>query len=114
LYPRALEVIAHLRSMGRVAILSDGDLLFQPAKIARAGLASAVDDEVLIFAHKEQHVADLLRRFPADRYVMVDDKPSLLAAMKAQLGDRIVTVHACQGRYAHDAEHAAFPDWDYG
>ena len=56
LFPGALEAVAHLKTLGSVAILSDGDPVFQPAKIARAGLAEAVDGNVLIYAHKEQHV----------------------------------------------------------
>ncbi|MEA2641620.1 MAG: hypothetical protein QOF51_3014 [Chloroflexota bacterium] len=114
LFPLALEVIAYLRTMGTAAILSDGDPVFQPAKIARAGLASAVDDEVLVVAHKEQYLDNVMKRLPAERYVMVDDKPGLLAAMKARLAERVVTVHICQGRYAHEAEHAAYPEWDLG
>jgi len=37
LYPHALETVAHLRTLGQVAILSDGDVVFQPHKIRRAG-----------------------------------------------------------------------------
>ncbi len=111
LYPWALETLAHLRSMAAVAILSDGDPVFQPAKIARAGLADAVD-EVLIFAHKEEHLNDVRRQIPADRYVLVDDKPRILAAAKERLADRLVTLHVCQGKYAHAQEHRLYPAAD--
>ena len=108
LYPGSLEAIAHLRRLGTTVILSDGDPIFQAAKIARAGLADAVDGNVLIFIHKEDNLAEVQRRFPADRYVMVDDKPRILAALKERLGDRVVTVHVNQGCYAQEP-HAA-PD----
>jgi FMN phosphatase YigB (HAD superfamily) len=103
-YGDAMAVLAHLRTIGTLAIVSDGDPLFQPAKIARAGLAAAVDDRVLIYVHKEQHMDDVCRRVPADLYVLIDDKPRILMAVKAALGDRVVTVHVRQGKYAQETE----------
>jgi FMN phosphatase YigB (HAD superfamily) len=109
LFPRALEVVRYLKTIGTVALLSDGDPVYQPAKIARAGLADAVDGHVLVFAHKEEHLDEVQRQYPADRYVLVDDKPQILAAAKAALGRRLLTVHIDQGKYAqeHDASSAA-------
>jgi FMN phosphatase YigB (HAD superfamily) len=104
-YPGALDAIAHLKQLGTVAILSDGDAGFQPAKIARAGLASAVDHRVFVFAHKEEHLDEVLRVLPAQRYVMVDDKPRILTALKSRLQDRVFTVHVRQGSYAHAARN---------
>ncbi len=98
--------------MGVVAILSDGDLVFQPAKIARAGLAEPVDGGVLVYSHKEEHLGEVLRRIPAERYVLVDDKPGILAAAKASLSERLVTLHVCQGKYAHAQEHDDYPPAD--
>ena len=113
LYPRALEVLAHLRTLGPTVILSDGDVVFQPRKVQRSGLWNAVDGEVLIYVHKETRLDDLQRLYPARRYVMVDDKVRILAAMKAVWGERLVTVLPRQGHYAHDdailATHSA-PD----
>ena len=100
LYPSALEVLHHLNTLGRAVILSDGDPVYQPAKIARAGIADAVDDVVLVFAHKEAHLDELQRRYPASRYVIVDDKPDILARVKRRWGERVVTVHVLQGKYA--------------
>src|SRR4249919_1685507 len=40
LYPDALAVLAHLRTIAPVLILSDGDMVFQPRKIRRSGLAA--------------------------------------------------------------------------
>jgi FMN phosphatase YigB (HAD superfamily) len=102
LYPGALDVIRRLRGHGRVVILSDGDVVFQPRKIERSGLWAAAEGEVLVYIHKEQMLDDVERRYPARRYVMVDDKLHILAAMKAIWGDRLTTVFVRQGHYAHD------------
>jgi FMN phosphatase YigB (HAD superfamily) len=107
LYPGALDAIARLRARGTVAILSDGDAVFQPRKIARSGLWSAVDGAVLIYIHKEDMLADVERRYPADHYVMVDDKLRLLAAIKHVWADRVTTVFVRQGHYATDAKALA-------
>ena len=100
LYPHALETIAHLRTLGRVAILSDGDVVFQPRKIQRAGLWRALDGEVLICVHKQQQLAAMQQRYPASHYVMVDDKPTILADMKQRMGAQLTTVFVQQGHYA--------------
>ena len=107
LYPGALDAIRALRARGRTVILSDGDVVFQPRKIERSGLWEAVDGEVLVYIHKEQMLDDVERRYPARRYVMVDDKVRILAAMKAIWGDRLTTVFVRQGHYAHDPAHLA-------
>jgi FMN phosphatase YigB (HAD superfamily) len=86
LYPRALDAIAHLGTLGMPAILSDGDVVFQPRKIQRSGLWNAVQGRVLIDVHKERALDAMQRRLPARHYVMIDDKPRLLAAMKCTLG----------------------------
>jgi FMN phosphatase YigB (HAD superfamily) len=104
LYPRALEAIAALRRRGPVVILSDGDVVFQPHKVVTSGLWAAVNHDALIYVHKEQMLDDVEQRFPARRYVMVDDKLRILAAMKAIWKDRLTTVFVRQGHYAHDAE----------
>ncbi len=103
LYPRALDVIARLRTLGPTVILTDGDVVFQPRKVQRSGLWNAACGEVLIYVHKEAMLDDLQRLYPARRYVMVDDKVRILAAMKAVWGDRLLTVFPRQGHYAHDA-----------
>ena len=105
LYPGALEAIRALRTRGRTVILSDGDVVFQPRKIERSGLWEAVEGEVLVYIHKEQMLDDVERRCPARRYVMVDDKLRILAAMKAAWRDRLTTVFVRQGHYAHDPAH---------
>jgi FMN phosphatase YigB (HAD superfamily) len=102
LYPESLDVIDRLKELGQVAILSDGDVVFQPRKVDRAGLNSAVDDNVLIYVHKEQELDDVEARFPAKHYVVVDDKLRILAAIKKVWGERVTTVFPRQGHYAHD------------
>jgi FMN phosphatase YigB (HAD superfamily) len=92
LYPRALEVIAHLRRRAPVVILSDGDAVFQPYKVERSGLWAAVAGDVLIYIHKERVLDDVERRYPAEHYVMVDDKLRILTAMKKVWGKRVTTV----------------------
>jgi FMN phosphatase YigB (HAD superfamily) len=107
LYPRALETIAHLRTLGLPVILSDGDVVFQPRKIQRSGIWEAVDGRVLIYLHKERMLDAMQHRFPAAHYVMIDDKPQLLAAMKRVLGARLTTVFVRQGHYAAESVNAA-------
>ena len=113
LYAGALDVIAHLRAWGPTVILSDGDVVFQPRKTQRSGLWDAVEGRVLIYLHKEQMLDDVASRYPARRYVMVDDKLRILAAMKKSWGDRLTTVFPRQGHYALDSEEvAAYPSAD--
>jgi FMN phosphatase YigB (HAD superfamily) len=113
LYPRALDAVAHLNTRGPTVILSDGDAVFQPRKIQRSGLWNAVEGRVLIYIHKEQMLDDLERRYPARRYVMVDDKLRVLAAMKTILEQRLTTVFARQGHFALDPHNlSAYPPAD--
>jgi FMN phosphatase YigB (HAD superfamily) len=102
LYPQAMDAIAHLHTLGTPVILSDGDIVFQPRKIQRSGLWDAVQGRVLVYLHKERMLDVMQRRFPARHYMMVDDKPHLLAAMKTAMGDRLTTVFVQQGHYARD------------
>jgi len=102
LYPRTLDVVARLGRIGPTVILTDGDVVFQPRKIERSGLRDAVEDRVLIYVHKEEMLDVVAHHFPARRYVMVDDKERILAAMKAVWGERLVTIFPRQGHYAHD------------
>jgi len=112
-YQQALAAVAHLAAIGNPVVLSDGDVVFQPRKIQRAGIWDAVAGRVLIYLHKERVLDHVQRRFPASHYVMVDDKPNLLAAMKGVLGAKLTTIFVRQGHYAHDAgsnPHASPPD----
>jgi FMN phosphatase YigB (HAD superfamily) len=103
LYPDALRVLQRLRSLGPTVILSDGDVVFQPRKVEHAGLAKVADGDVLIYIHKEEALDDVERRFPAEHYVLVDDKLRILDAVKQVWGARVTTIFPRQGQYAHDA-----------
>ena len=104
LYPNSLDVLEHCKQWGPEVILSDGDVVFQPRKIERSGLFEAVDKNALIYIHKELEMDDVERRYPAEHYVMVDDKLRILAAMKQAWGQRLTTVFPQQGHYAFDPE----------
>jgi len=104
LYPGSLDVLQRFRAWGPTVILSDGDVVFQPRKVERSGIAEAVDNHVLIYIHKEETLDDVERRYPAHHYVLVDDKPRILAAVKKAWGDRVTTIFPRQGQYARDAK----------
>jgi len=102
LFPDALAVIEHVQQWGPAVILSDGDVVFQPLKIRRSGIANAVAGRVLIYVHKEQELADVEQRYPAEHYVLVDDKLRILAAVKKIWGSHVTTIFVRQGHYAVD------------
>ena len=111
LYPHTLETLAHLRTLGITAIVSDGDPLFQPEKIFHSNLADAVEGRVLIYIHKQQHLDEILSLYRADHYVMIDDKPDILHDSKQILGSRLTTVFVLQGKYAAGEKPSNFaPD----
>jgi FMN phosphatase YigB (HAD superfamily) len=112
LYPGALDVLEQFRNWGRTVILSDGDVVFQPRKVERSGIYEAVDGHVLIYIHKEEELADIEQRYPAERYILVDDKPRILAAVKQTWGDRVTTVLPRQGQFARAADAASYPAAD--
>ncbi len=104
LFPAALQVLKRLRSLGPTVILSDGDVVFQPRKVERAGISDAMDGRVLIYIHKDEALDDVERRYPAAHYVVVDDKLRILEAVKRFWGGRVTTVFPRQGIYAHDPQ----------
>ncbi|HET6383243.1 MAG TPA: HAD family hydrolase [Armatimonadota bacterium] len=113
LYPEAMEALEHLSAWGPTVILTDGDVVFQPRKIERSGLFHAVDGRVLIYIHKEQELDDVEKNYPADHYVLVDDKLRILSAVKKAWAGRLTTVFPRQGHYAHDlAAIAEYPAAD--
>jgi FMN phosphatase YigB (HAD superfamily) len=102
IYPGAIETLRRLNELGRTVILSDGDAVFQPHKIRRSSLWAAVDGDVLVYVHKERELDDVERRYPAERYVIVDDKPRILDSIKRSWDGRATTVFLRQGHYATD------------
>jgi FMN phosphatase YigB (HAD superfamily) len=107
LFPNALDVLDMCRAWGPTVILSDGDVVFQPRKIERSALWDTVEGHVLIYIHKEHELDDVERRYPAEHYVVIDDKVRILAAIKAVWGDRLTTVFPRQGHYAFDEKEIA-------
>ena len=113
LFPDALKVIKHVLQWGPAVILSDGDVVFQPLKVSRSGLANAVSGRVVIYVHKEQELDDVERRYPAEHYVLVDDKLRILAAAKKFWDSRVTTIFVRQGHYATDPKIvASYPPAD--
>jgi len=110
LFPNSIDAVEHVAQWGRAVILSDGDVVFQPHKVYRSGLYEIFESNVLIYVHKEQELADVEQRFPAEHYVVVDDKLRILDAIKQIWKERVTTVFVRQGHYAHDpkvlAQHA--------
>jgi FMN phosphatase YigB (HAD superfamily) len=102
LFPSSLDAIQHVQQWGQVALLTDGDVVFQPRKVERSGLYEAVKGKVLIYVHKETELTDVEARFPAEHYVVIDDKLHILGAIKKIWGNRVTTVFARQGHYAQD------------
>ena len=113
LYPGALDAVKHVQQWGTIVILSDGDAVFQPRKVERSGLWQAFNDRVLIYVHKEQRLDDVERLYPADHYVLIDDKLRILDAVKKIWCERVTTVFPKQGHYAFDpAILAEYPPAD--
>lgn len=102
LFPNSLDTVDHVKQFGQAVILSDGDVVFQPLKIQRSGLFEAVDGHVLIYVHKEFELDDVVARYPARHYVLIDDKLRILAAVKRAWGSQVTTVFPRQGHYAAD------------
>jgi hypothetical protein len=113
LFPNSLDVIDHCKQWGPTVILSDGDVVFQPRKIERSGLLEEVEKNILIYIHKERELSDVERRYPAQHYVVVDDKLRILSAIKDIWKNRVTTVFVRQGHYANDkVDVAKYPAAD--
>jgi FMN phosphatase YigB (HAD superfamily) len=111
LFSRTLDVIDHVARWALPVIVSDGDVVFQPIKLHRAGLVRAVQDRVLIYIHKEKELDDIVRRYPASHYVLVDDDLSILSAVKQEWGPGVTTVHVRRpGHPSNQVRNAAPPD----
>jgi FMN phosphatase YigB (HAD superfamily) len=112
LYPGSMDAIEHCARFGPTVVLSDGDVVFQPRKVECSGIGEAVEQRVLIYIHKEQELEDVERRYPAEHYVLVDDKVRILTAVKRVWGTRLTTVFPKQGHYAQAADVASYPTPD--
>ena len=103
LFPQSLAVTEYVRRWGLVVLLTDGDVVFQPHKVDRSGLYQAVQGNALIYVHKERELADVEARYPAEHYILVDDKLAILTAIKKIWKSRLTTIFVRQGHYALDA-----------
>lgn len=113
LYPNSLDAVDYVKQIGTPVILSDGDVVFQPHKIHDSGLYEAFDGAVLIYIHKEVELEDVEKRYPADHYVLIDDKLRILTAVKKIWKERVTTVFVRQGHYALDEKViSAYPQAD--
>jgi FMN phosphatase YigB (HAD superfamily) len=113
LYSGALDVLERFRQWGRTVILTDGEVVFQPRKVQHSGIFEAVEGCVLLYAHKEEALEDIQRRYPAERYVLVDDKLRILTAFKKAWGSCVTTVFPRQGQFALDPKViASYPAAD--
>jgi FMN phosphatase YigB (HAD superfamily) len=115
LFPGSIDAVEYAQQIGPAVIVSDGDVVFQPHKVYRSGLYEVFDGNVLIYVHKEQELDDVERLYPADHYVIVDDKLRILTAVKNVWKSRVTTVFVRQGHYARDHEAIAkYPAADVG
>jgi len=113
LYPRSLDVLERFRAWGPTVIVTDGDMVFQPRKVQRSGIFETVEGHVLIYIHKEKALADIAHRYPAEHYVLVDDKLRILTAFKQAWGERVTTVFPRQGEFGLDpVTRAEYPPAD--
>jgi len=113
LYPGALDVLERFRQWGRTVILTEGDMVFEPRKVQRSGIYEAVEGHVLVYVHKEDALNDVEQRYPAEHYVLVDDKPGILAAAKRAWGRHVTTIFARQGESARNsATRSSYPSAD--
>lgn len=99
-YPDAFAALKHLQNFGTTAILSDGDPVYQTAKIYRSGLAAAVDGKAIVYPHKETHLTEITAAYPADHYFFIDDKPAVLEKILQSRRKHLSTVFIRQGKYA--------------
>ncbi|GCE28481.1 hypothetical protein KDA_39650 [Dictyobacter alpinus] len=106
LYPHSLETLRYLTTLGTVVIVSDGDLLYQAEKIFNSNISDVVEGRVMLFVHKQEHLDEIRQRYPADHWVVIDDKPQILFDIKQAMGDEVTTVFVRQGKYARES----FPD----
>jgi hypothetical protein len=105
LYPKALEVIHHLRHAGPCVVLSDGDVVFQPRKVERSGILEAVNGQALIYIHKEHELEDVMRRFLHARVIMrsIRNRSSCTQWRTSRLNASLICSSMTQDRLARNS-----------
>jgi len=94
-YPHALDAV-NMSALGSVAILSDGDAIFQPRKILRSGPMGRVRRQGVDLRPQENELRDVERRPSAAHYALIDDKSRILAGQLAW-ADRVTTIFPSKG-----------------
>jgi FMN phosphatase YigB (HAD superfamily) len=107
LFAGSIDAVEYAQQTGPAVIVSDGDVVFQPHKVYRSGLYEVFQGKVLIYVHKEQELDHVEQLYPAEHYVIVDDKLRILTAIKSAWKSRVTTVFVRQGHYAHDQQAVA-------
>ena len=110
-FPGAVAALGTLRQVGRVAILTEGDRAYQATKVARSGLADPAEGYVFVAPDKSAYLREVAAIFPADRMVLVEDKPNNITRARAiftGLGLAFSGIFVRQGKYAA----ASGPEWD--
>ncbi|RBY84298.1 HAD family hydrolase [Blastococcus sp. TF02A-26] len=108
-YPGVPEALAALAAAAPLGCLTDGNPVIQAAKVAATGLGPLLG-EVLVTdtlggrAARKPHPAGLLALadrlgVPADRVLVIGDRPGKDVAVAAAVGARAVRIR--QGEYAH-------------
>jgi hypothetical protein len=65
---------------------------------------------VIITRQKESELGRVFEAYPARHYVVIDDKPSILAAIEQDCPTSFTTILVMQGKYAGSENYAPRPD----
>jgi hypothetical protein len=82
LFPSALKVLRRLKGLGPTVTRPMETSSFSRAKSNGRGFPMRSMDVYSSISTKEEALDDVERRFSAERYVLVDDKPRILASVK--------------------------------
>ena len=109
LFPGSLDAVDHAATLGTAAILTTATSSFSRARSALRSLRR-VRGACSSTSTRSTSSRTWRRAYPADHYVLVDDKVRILAAVKEVWGSRVTTVWPRQGHYALDvADVARYP-----
>ena len=108
LFEGSIDVLRHLKTLGRVLLFTEGDKIYQQHKIDGSGVGAEVD-EVLLYEHKMAHLTELASRFSDAQLVFLDDKVHKLKEFQDKIPG-VFVVEVCQGHYAtvDHQEHSPF------
>lgn len=107
LYPKAYQVLKHLKTLGKVVLFTEGDKVYQKMKIEKSGLAERVD-EIILYEHKLEHLSEIMKRYEGFTIIVIEDRADTLIKIKQQF-PKIIAIEVRQGHYAtadHDLHKA--------